>query len=112
MTLIVPEYVLKQNKLKKKAEKEAKEKSLTERVPQPTGWRILVMPYMGKDKTEGGVYVPDPVRDREARATVVAYVVKMGLLPIKILTNLEKGDRGVKKATGFVLVVMLVQDSK
>ena len=46
------------------------------------------MPYMGKDKTEGGVYVPDPVRD-EKQVTVVAYVVKMGLLPIKILTNLK-----------------------
>ena len=59
MTLIVPEYVLKQRQAKEKAEKEAKNKSLTERVPQPTGWRILVMPYMGKEKTEGGVYVPD-----------------------------------------------------
>ena len=58
MTLIVPEYVLKQRQAKEKAEKEAKDKSLTERVPQPTGWRILVMPYMGKDKTEGGIYVP------------------------------------------------------
>ena len=26
------------------------------KLPQPTGWRILVMPYMGKDKTDGGVY--------------------------------------------------------
>ena len=46
MTLIVPEYVLKQRQAKEKAEKEAKNKSLTERVPQPTGWRVLVMPYM------------------------------------------------------------------
>jgi len=70
MTLLVPEYVVKQRQAKEKAEKEAKNKSLTERVPQPTGWRILVMPYMGKDKTDGGVYVPDPVREKEMRATV------------------------------------------
>ena len=31
------------------------------------------MPYQGKAKTEGGVYVPDQAKDREARATVVAY---------------------------------------
>ena len=29
------------------------------------------------------LYVPDPVRDREARATVVAYVVKLGPLAYK-----------------------------
>ena len=83
MTLIVPDYVLKQRQAKEKADKEAKEKSLTERVPQPTGWRILVMPYMGKETTEGGIHVPDSVREKEARATVVAYVVKLGPLAYK-----------------------------
>ena len=36
MTLIVPDYVLKQRQAKEKADKESKQKSLTERVPQPT----------------------------------------------------------------------------
>ena len=83
MTLIVPEYILAQRQAKQKAEEAAKDKSLKERVPQPTGWRILVMPYMGKEKTEGGVYVPDPVREKEARATVTAYVAKVGPLAYK-----------------------------
>ena len=51
MTLIVPEYVLAQREAKAKAEK-VQRKSLTERIPQLTGWRILVMPYMGREKTE------------------------------------------------------------
>tara|TARA_Y100000114_G_scaffold43015_1_gene38414 strand:- start:1231 stop:1692 length:462 start_codon:yes stop_codon:yes gene_type:complete len=55
-------------------------KSLKERLPQPTGWRILVMPYQGKGKTEGGVLIPDQAREREALATVVAYVLKLGPL--------------------------------
>ena len=59
------------------------EESLQERLPQPTGWRILVMPYAGKATTEGGVFIPDVVRDREALATVVAYVVKLGPLAYK-----------------------------
>ncbi|MAK52310.1 hypothetical protein [Marinobacter sp.] len=59
------------------------EESLQERLPQPTGWRILVMPYAGRATTEGGVYIPDAVRDREALATVVAYVVKLGPLAYK-----------------------------
>ena len=83
MTLIVPEYVLAQRKAKQEAEKKAQEKSLKERIPQPTGWRILVMPYMGKDKTDGGIIVPDQTRERESRATVVAYVLKLGPLAYK-----------------------------
>ena len=56
------------------------EKSLLDRLPQPTGWRILVMPYKGKDKTDGGLILPDQVREREALATVVAYVLRIGPL--------------------------------
>tara|TARA_R110000796_G_scaffold61047_1_gene141233 strand:- start:9462 stop:9917 length:456 start_codon:yes stop_codon:yes gene_type:complete len=59
------------------------EEALQERLPQPTGWRILVMPYAGKATTDGGVFIPDAVRDREALATVVAYVVKLGPLAYK-----------------------------
>ena len=55
-------------------------KKLKERLPQPTGWRLLVMPYMGKATTEGGIHIPDAIRDREALATVVAYVLKVGPL--------------------------------
>ena len=54
------------------------DKSLLERMPQPTGWRILVMPYRGKGKTEGGVFMPEDVVEREALATVVSYVLKVG----------------------------------
>ena len=59
------------------------DKSLTDRLPQPTGWRILVMPYQGKSKTEGGIIIPDQAREREALATVVAYVLKVGPLAYK-----------------------------
>ena len=56
---------------------------LTDRLPQPTGWRGLVMPYQGASKTHGGLYIPDEIRDREAVATVVAYVLKIGPLAYK-----------------------------
>ena len=59
------------------------EKPLLERLPQPTGWRVLVMPYQGATKTQGGLHIPDEVRDREAVATVVAYVLKIGPLAYK-----------------------------
>ena len=38
------------------------------------------MPYQGKTKTDGGLILPDQVREREALATVVAYVLRMGPL--------------------------------
>jgi len=56
------------------------DKPLIERLPQPTGWRVLVMPYQGKAKTDGGLILPDQVREREALATVVAYVLRVGPL--------------------------------
>ena len=56
---------------------------LTDRLPQPTGWRVLVMPYQGASKTHGGLYIPDEIRDREAIDTVVAYVLKIGPLAYK-----------------------------
>ena len=54
------------------------EASALERLPQPTGYRMLIIPYFPPQKTQGGLYVPDQVRDREAFATVAAYVVKLG----------------------------------
>jgi len=59
------------------------DKSLKERLPQPTGWRLLVMPYQGKATTDGGIYIPDQIREREQLATVVAYVLKVGPLAYK-----------------------------
>ena len=54
------------------------EPSALERLPNPVGYRLLVIPYYMKEKTKGGIYVPDATRDRESFATVAAYVVKIG----------------------------------
>lgn len=54
------------------------EQSALDRLPTPTGYRILVMPYRGRVKTEGGIFLPDETRDRAALASVVCYVLKIG----------------------------------
>jgi co-chaperonin GroES (HSP10) len=54
------------------------DKSVLERMPQPTGWRILVLPYRGKGITEGGILLTKGTIEKETLATVVAYVVAMG----------------------------------
>ena len=56
------------------------EKSAIERMPDPSGWRMLVLPYAGKGLSKGGIALTKETVDREALATVVAYVVKMGPL--------------------------------
>jgi len=59
------------------------EKPLLDRLPQPTGWRVLVMPYQGRATTTGGLHIPDEVRERESVATTVAYVLRVGPLAYK-----------------------------
>ena len=54
------------------------DKSVLERMPQPTGWRILILPYAGKGVTEGGIQLVQSTVDQQRLSTVVGYVVKMG----------------------------------
>jgi|TARA_R100001530_G_scaffold19932_2_gene16715 co-chaperonin GroES (HSP10) len=51
-----------------------------ERMPQPTGWRILVLPYRAKNQTKGGIVLTKETVEKESLATLVAYVVKKGPL--------------------------------
>ena len=57
--------------------------SLLGRMPAPTGWRILVLPYRGKGKTDGGIYLPDAVVQEQTVSTQVGYVLKVGELAYK-----------------------------
>ena len=54
--------------------------SLLERMPDPTGWRLLILPYRGKGKTDGGIYLPDKVVEEQTVSTQVGYVLKVGSL--------------------------------
>ena len=49
-----------------------------ERLPDPTGWRLLVLPYKGQGKTKGGVILTDKHVEERGYATVTALVLKMG----------------------------------
>lgn len=103
-TLIVPDYILEQREAKKRAAEAAKSKTIAERVPQPTGWRILVMPYMGKEKTDGGIFIPDAAREKESRATTVAYVVRVGPLAYQDQDKFGPGSEPWCKAGDWVCI--------
>jgi len=57
--------------------------SLLDRMPEPTGWRLLILPYRGKGKTDGGIYLPDKVVEEQTVSTQVGYVLKVGSLAYK-----------------------------
>nr|ASN63405.1 co-chaperonin GroES [uncultured virus] len=53
-------------------------KDLLDRLPSPTGYRLLVLPYAGPKKTKGGLYLADTTQDTIQMTTVCAYVLKVG----------------------------------
>ena len=74
------------------------DKSLLERMPEPSGWRLLVLPYKGKGVTEAGIHLLESTIDKENLATSVCYVLKVGPLAYKDESKFnglpwcEKGD--------------------
>ena len=70
---------------------EAIGKSLLDRMPTPTGWRILILPYQGKGKTESGLYLPDDVVEKNKVSTQVGYVLKVGPLAYKDTEKFPSG---------------------
>ena len=67
----------KYEKEAKLAKEEPKETNL-EKLPNPTGWRILIMPFAQKEKTDGGIIIAQETLDRSRIATQCGYVLKMG----------------------------------
>ena len=65
--------------------------SLLERMPDPTGWRLLILPYRGKGKTDGGIYLPDKVVEEQTVSTQVGYVLKVGPLAYKDTEKFPSG---------------------
>ena len=127
--VIVPEHVAKSvdKDLKEKQQKESKkpkvvekvdnafvnatkrvldptllDKTYLERMPQPSGWRILILPYRGKGVTEGGIHLTKETVDRESLATVVSYVVATG--PLCYADKNKFGDTPWCKKGDWVLI--------
>ena len=49
-----------------------------ERLPNPTGWRLLVLPYKGQGKTKGGILLTYEAIQEQSYTTVTGLVLKMG----------------------------------
>jgi len=42
------------------------DKTLIERMPNPTGWRMLILPFKMPEKTKGGLYFGQETLDRKS----------------------------------------------
>ena len=60
----------KKNKTKKSLEKA--------KMPKPTGWRIIVLPYKAKEKTKGGIILSDKTITESQIATNCGLVMEIG----------------------------------
>ena len=52
--------------------------SVIDELPNPSGWRLLVLPFTPKDKTKGGIIVAQETLDRLRIAVNCGYVLKIG----------------------------------
>ena len=50
----------------------------TTKLPKPTGWRMLVLPFRMKEKTDGGVILGTETIDRQQVASQCGNVLAMG----------------------------------
>ena len=57
---------------------EEKYQEETEKLPKPTGWRILVLPFKVKEKTKGGVIMASTSLERQQLAAQCANVLAVG----------------------------------
>ena len=54
--------------------------SVVDQLPNPSGWRMLVLPFTPKEKTSGGIIIAQESLDRLRIATNCGYVLKIGPL--------------------------------
>ncbi len=91
----IPDKVLNFGTAKKEQEEQpdvAKiNKKLADRLPKPTGWRIVILPYKGTGKTKGGVILSDQTVEMQSVSTTCGYVLAVGPDAYKDLNRFPEG---------------------
>tara|TARA_R100001082_G_C4290792_1_gene128094 strand:- start:209 stop:643 length:435 start_codon:yes stop_codon:yes gene_type:complete len=52
--------------------------SHADKLPRPTGYRILILPFAQKSVTKGGIHIAKQTIDKERLSTVVGHVIALG----------------------------------
>jgi chaperonin GroES len=48
------------------------------KLPQPTGWRLLILPFKMNDKTKGGIYLGESTLEKQQVASQCGNVLAVG----------------------------------
>jgi len=75
-TLYVPDHVKK--KLENPSAGLSSNRTELEKLPKPSGWRILVLPFKASEKTKGGVLLTDKTLEDSQLTASVALVTALG----------------------------------
>ena len=62
----------------KKSEEKKEVTNEKAKLPQPTGWRLLVLPFKMNEKTKGGVIINESTLERQQVASQCGNVLAMG----------------------------------
>ena len=54
------------------------DENIARKIPEPTGYKLLIKPLEVKEKTDSGIYMPDALKNAEQTASVIGFVVKFG----------------------------------
>ena len=54
--------------------------NVKDQLPEPSGWRLLVLPFTPKEKTKGGIIIAQESLEKLRIATNCGYVIKLGPL--------------------------------
>jgi len=54
------------------------DESLMEKLPEPTGYRLLILPFTQKAVTKGGIHLAESYVEKERLGTNVGFVVSLG----------------------------------
>ena len=81
----IPDHVDKVREIKKEEpvqevtpESVQEDESLMEKLPEPTGYRILILPFTQKAVTKGGIHLSESYVEKERLGTNVGFVVSLG----------------------------------
>ena len=62
----------------KKSEEQKEVTNEKAKLPQPTGWRLLVLPFKMPEKTKGGLYLGQDTLERQQVGSTCGLVLEMG----------------------------------
>ena len=65
-------------------------KEVADELPEPSGYRILLLPFTPKEKTKGGILFSQEQLDKARIATTCGYVLKMGDLAYQDKDKFDK----------------------